>query len=385
MQPVLVTTKEALAEAIARLMQVPRVAADTEGNSMHAYQGRLCVVQLAVALPDRPAEETYLVDALAVGDLRPLGAVLGPDGPEKIFHDVGYDARLLATEGVALGRVVDTALHARLLGLRETGLASLLGARFGMTVSKAMQQHDWARRPLDARALAYLAGDVAQLGRLAAELESEVATLDIAAEVAEETDWSMAQALASASERVAPAWARVKGARGLSPVGRAALRELSAVRERWAERQDLPPGRVVPGASLLAMASSRPRTADEVRRLAGAGARMDGLAPELADAIARGEAAGDLPEDERHWLAVERSSADLSKRKVREVALSAWRAAEAALRGVDPQVVLPGHALSALAVRGALDEDALAEVDGLGPARRARYGAALVDTLRAVG
>ena len=139
MQPLLVSRPDELDAAVARLRAAERVAADTEGNSMHAYAGRLCVIQLAVAHSDRPAEEVFLIDALALADLGPLRTVLGPGGPPILFHDVGYDARMLSAVGITLGTVIDTALHARLLGARETGLAALLQSRFGITVSKSMQ------------------------------------------------------------------------------------------------------------------------------------------------------------------------------------------------------------------------------------------------------
>ena len=68
-------------------------------------------------------------------------------------------------------------------------------------------------------------------------------------------------------------------------------------------------------------------------------------------------------------------------------AVTAWRKAEAARRGVDPQVVLPGHcaaelvdALLAHADDGdaAALEAAIARIPGLGARRRERYAAAFL-------
>ena len=145
-----------------------------------------------------------MLDPFALPDLQPLARLLGPDGPEKIIHDLSFDARLLGRAGLPLGRVMDTAVHARFLGLRETGLGALLATRLGVTISKAMQQADWARRPLGPEALAYLCDDVAHLGRLAAGLEAEAAARGIAAEIAVESAYALAQASAEDAATPAP-------------------------------------------------------------------------------------------------------------------------------------------------------------------------------------
>jgi ribonuclease D len=175
----------------------------------------------------------------------------------KILHDAGFDARLLRDAGVTLGNVVDTSVMARFLGCRETGLGSLLGRRLGVAVDKSLQQHDWARRPLGPREVAYLAGDVVDLGRLAASLEADVAATDIADEVAEESAYALRSALAD--DAAAGYW-RVKGVRDLGGAGRAVARALWLVRERVAEERDVPPGRVLSNAALVQLAKSRPKT-----------------------------------------------------------------------------------------------------------------------------
>jgi ribonuclease D len=64
-------------------------------------------------------------------------------------------------------------------------------------------------------------------------------------------------------------------------------------------------------------------------------------------------------------------------RRAREKRLSGWRRAEAQARGVDEQVVLPGHCLSDLVALDDIGPDAVARVPGLGPKRAVRYGATL--------
>ena len=52
-------------------------------------------------------------------------------------------------------------------------------------------------------------------------------------------------------------------------------------------------------------------------------------------------------------------------------------------RGVDVQVVLPGHCLRDVTKIEQLEDEALASVDGFGKKRLARYGSTLLDVLRA--
>ena len=381
----LLTTAAQVQDALPRLGVLPRVAVDCESNGMHAWRGRVCVIQLATAETDTRAGEVFLIDALALDDLACLGAFLGSGGPVKVFHDAGFDARILRREGVALGRVLDTAVHARFLGARETGLAAMLDARFGVKLDKRYQHHDWARRPLDPGVIEYLVGDVIDLGRLAASLEDEARARDIAEEIAEETAYTIDNALRDAQEDDGarrPAWARIKGARELGAVGRAVLRELAGVRDAVAQEKDVPPGRVVSNSALVTAARARPRSVAEVRKATGV--TDDAALKALVAAVARGVERGDVPADERAWLAHEPAPRDLSAQRDRERALSSWRAVEAERRVVDLQVVLPGHCLAELAARGARSHDDLRAVAGFGEVRVRRYGDALVGLLAEV-
>lgn len=371
----LVTTPEALARAVTALARETRVAVDCESNGMHAYRARLCTVQLAPARPDAPAPVVYVIDTIAVRELAPLARLLGPHGPTAVLHDAFFDAFLLTGEGIALHRVFDTALHARFLGVRETGLASLLKARFEVSVSKALQSHDWSRRPLEEPHLNYLAADVRHLGLLAGQLEREARTQRIEDEIRAECEYLLANAQRDAKATPEAPHTRIKGTGELDAVGKSALRALAEVRETYAERWNTPPGRVVNNAALLSLARNLPRDEDSVRRTGSVHGRAVEAVPALYDAINRareGRVAAEPP--------VERinrgpSPAERALRRNREQALTEWRKAEATERGVDPQAVLPGHAVADLAAHRPRDAKGLFDVPGLGASRIERYGA----------
>ncbi|MFO0627870.1 MAG: HRDC domain-containing protein [Polyangiales bacterium] len=375
---------EALAEAVDALRDAPRVAVDCESNAMHAHRARVCVVQLAAATEDAPATEVYLVDTLRLGVGGPLGWLLSPEGPRKVLHDFGYDARILAAEGVTLGNADDTAVLARMLGEPATGLASLLSKRFGVGLDKRFQQHDWARRPLRDDALAYLAGDVSHLGRLYASLATETRAAGIEDEVACETAWCLRRALDDATDEARlrrPPFARIKGFRELRGVARAVLREVAEDRERIAEARDLPIGRVLPNAMALAIARERPTDRAALLALTGPTNANAPWSHVWLDATARGLASPSLSPSDRAHYTREEVATDRGVRKERADRLSAWRRDEAARRGVALQVVLPGHCIDALAADPPASLEALAQFEELGQARRARYGDVLLGLL----
>lgn len=384
MDVTLVETAAALAPIAARAAGASRLAVDVEANGLHAFRPALCVLQLAWA--EGAAMAVAVIDTLAV-PVAPLAALLGPGGPVKVLHDLTFDARLLAEAGAPLERVRDTSVAARMLGFTATGLGALLASELGIAHAKDLQQHDWSRRPITPAQLRYLAGDVGHLLALDERLEERAAALDIAAEIAEECVYKLGTALDPPRDG-RPTYARIKGAAGLDAAGRAVLRRLCQVREEAAGAADVPPFKVITNETLLELSVKRPR---DRRALAGVRGATSGMAGQRVEgwlrAVAAGLEDGDVPAGERALFApVVADRASFAKRRAREAQVSSWRKAEAARRGVDPQVVLPGHCATELVDALLAHDDtpnavaletAIARIRGLGSHRVDRYAAAL--------
>jgi ribonuclease D len=373
---VLVTREAELRRAATRLGERGRVAIDIESNGLFAYRAKLCVVQLAAK------GEVFVADPLAV-PMDGLRALLASDDVAKVVHDVAFDARILAEEGIHLANVQDTSLAARMLGRTATGLASLLASELGVPLDKKMQHHDWAARPLDRRAIAYLAGDVIHLEALADKLFSEVDGRGIRAEVDEETRYRLAQARESVDAAdPRPPWVRLKGADRAPAEDLPILRRVAELRESRARELDVPPYKVLAPDVLFAIARAKPRTMEDLTRIRGATqGRGRALARDVLEAVAD---PGDVPDDERAMLVRPRLPSGLAKlRRAREQRLTKWRKDEAKKRGVDEQVVLPGHCLQDLADVPEATLEAVAAVPGIGAFRVERDGAALVAALAA--
>lgn len=352
------------------LAAAPRVALDIEGDGFYRYHARLCTMQLAAASPP-----VAIVDTLAITDLEPLRALLGPSGPVKVVHDASFDARMLARRGVTLARVFDTSIAARFLGESATGLASLLARHLGVTLAKDEQQGDWGARPLTGEQMEYLVADVSHLLPLAELLEARLVAHDLVEEVEEESRYVLAKALEP--EPVREPWTRIKGARDLPAPSLALLAALADVREREAEERDVPPFRVAPNAALFEAARRNSRDLSSLRRIRGL-RDLDDAALTSAIALARRG-----PPAEPETIAP--PPEERARRRAREKALSAWRREEAERRGVNEQAVLPGHCLRELAGAELTGRESLAQIEGFGEKRVARYGDALLTLLGAVG
>jgi ribonuclease D len=395
---ILVDTPEALGRMVDDTLGEERVGLDVESDGLFAYRAGLCVVQLATA------RDVFVIDTLRLSGtasreaarqpLEPLVKLLGSDGPIKILHDLGFDARLLGEHGVPLGNCHDTAITATLLGRKATGLGTLLLSELGLTVDKSLQTHDWRTRPLEPAQLDYLAGDVEHLFALDDKLRGEASARGILPEVDEEIGYRLETAEQSVREPdLRPPFVRVKGVDKLlggSGGGRrrdtelAIVRELAELREDEARGRNVPPYRVLGNETILALASTRPSSMLELSRMRGLGVEAGRLGGAILQAVARGKQAGKIPADEEHWFERPRVPADEARaERGRQAKLTAWRKAEAASRGVDEQAVLPGHLLRAIA--GALPVaptvETLAAVRGMSPRRLAHYGEAIVQAL----
>ena len=378
----LVTREDELRAVVARMLRARRVAVDIESNGLFKYKATLCTMQLATT------DELIVVDTLAT-PLAPLADLLGPAGPPKIVHDVAFDARILAEARLVLANVLDTSLAARMLGRTATGLASLLASELGIAMDKKLQHHDWTERPITSEQLRYLTDDVAHLEALATKLWREVEERGVADAVEEETRYRLTQAVAAAgSADPRPPYLRLKGIDRVAKDELPILRRLAELREDKARKLDVPPYKVLGPDVLFAIAKAKPRTNVDLGRIKGAtsGHRARSLAPAILEAVAAGHADGGvIPDAERAMLERPRPPNTVIKaRRGREGRLTSWRKAEAKKRGVDEQVVLPGHCLQDLAdLPDHATLDAIAAVPGIGAFRVERYGAAIQAALAA--
>lgn len=292
-----VTDTPALDDVCARMRAVGVVGLDTEFMRERTYFAQLCLVQLATV------DEVAVVDPLAPGlDLASLDALLADRSVLKVLHAGIQDLEILHQRtGSAPGPVFDTQVAATLAGFaNQVGYAALVQGLLGVTVGKGERFTDWARRPLDAKQLAYAEEDARHLPVLYAELRARL-------ERDGRLEWLRAEfeRLADpATYEVDPyeQYRRVKRASSLNRRHLGVLRDVTAWRETEARSRDIPRRRVLPDEVLVEIARRVPgdeRALEAVRGVRGRLSRS--AAGGLLEAVAKGAALPDaeLPRIER--------------------------------------------------------------------------------------
>lgn len=250
--PVLVDTQSELAELATGLKGCPRIAVDTESNSLYAYRERVCLIQVSVPGTD------YLVDPLALDDLSPLGEVFESAEHQKIFHAADYDLMVLRRDfGFVTRSVFDTMWAARILGWPKVGLGDIMATHFGVHPNKKYQRYNWGTRPLDRKALTYAWMDSHYLIALSDIQRSELEAAGRWEEAREVFDYLAGTVDVPPNENHARYYWRLKGVHALHPYAKRQLYQLYLWRERTAERLDRPPVKVMSSGRLVTLGAGR--------------------------------------------------------------------------------------------------------------------------------
>ena len=276
-----IASEQQLADLIRQIQAVDRVALDTEADSLHSYREKLCLIQISIPpaiflsnverflgtasqVTIRDSSTSlgttvqsvcdFIVDPLSILPFEQLRCAL--EQREIVLHAADYDLRMLRRGLNFRGnRICDTAIAARLLGIREFSLGALVKRFFGVELHKHSQKANWALRPLPPRMLKYAVDDVHYLLPLAAKLEEELQRVH-------RRDWfqqscERAIELAAADrERIQDELWRIGGAGALNPYTGAVLRALWQWREAEAEMADRPPFHILQNRELLKAAEN---------------------------------------------------------------------------------------------------------------------------------
>lgn len=265
LKPELVTTPEALARVCGSLMNEPVIAVDTEFFWERTFYPILGLVQLASA-----EGACFLIDTVALADIRALAPVLESRAVVKILHDAPQDLGILARAAEAAPRTIfDTRLAAGFAGFDSTcSLQNLLKQVLEIEISKAETRSNWLKRPLSESQLTYAALDVLHLPALREKLIEHCRDDGVRSWMAEDN------ALLDSPETFAERdpremFRRIRASARFNAAQLAVLRELAAWREIKARQRDLPRNRILPDATLADLARAMPRDRAGIDRAAG--------------------------------------------------------------------------------------------------------------------
>ncbi|MBM9593039.1 ribonuclease D [Roseitranquillus sediminis] len=296
-----ITTTEELAAFCDRARQAPYVTVDTEFLRERTYYAKLCLLQLAVPGEDEGA--AVLVDPLeGEMSLAPLYDLFRDKSTVKVFHAARQDLEIFFVEGGVIPTpLFDTQVAAMVCGFGEqAGYETLVKRIARENLDKTSRFTDWSRRPLSEAQKAYALADVTHLRVIYEHLSDELERTGRTAWVNEEL--SVLTNPATYVIHPEEAWQRVK-TRNNSGKFMALVKELAEFRERYARDANLPRSRVFKDDALLELASTKPRTAEDLARsrLLLREARRGDIADGILAAVARGLAyrPEDYPEVDR--------------------------------------------------------------------------------------
>jgi len=279
-----ITSTPELETACRELAEGPFVAVDTEFMREQTFWPELCLVQLA-----GPGAEV-IVDPLARGiSLDPFWSLMGDTRVVKVFHAARQDIEIVLSEaGIIPAPVFDTQVAAMVCGFGESvSYVNLVKKVTGADLDKSSRFTDWSRRPLSEKQLVYALGDVTHLCRIYEHLSNELGKTG-------RTEW-LAEEMATLTDPKTyethpdDAWQRLK-MRVKNRKQLAVLIELAAWRERLAQSQDVPRGRILRDEALYDLANQMPTATESLAELRtlSEGLSRSARAKEIVEAVKRG-------------------------------------------------------------------------------------------------
>ncbi|WP_079200411.1 ribonuclease D [Candidatus Methylacidiphilum infernorum] len=237
-----IDNKNALQDFLLLIDPFKPIAIDIEGDSLHHYPEKLCVVSLC------QGQHLAVVDCLK-DDLSALWDILSRS--EWICHGMDYDLKMLRKAGCPQPRTIfDTHIAAKLCGFEAVGYARLVSLFFQVKLTKEHQKADWSRRPLPPSLINYTAKDVLYLEKLKEILTRLLKSLG-------RWEW-MEQSCKRIQRKIENSflgspkeWERIEGVHKLDFLGQSILFELQKWRKELALLRDTPPFKIIKSEDLV--------------------------------------------------------------------------------------------------------------------------------------
>ena len=371
-----VENRDALLKVASILQKEPVIGVDLEADSMFHYREKVCLLQFSTPSCN------ILVDPLAVRDLSPLAPIFKSPEIRKVFHGADYDIRSLYRDfKIEVNSLFDTQIAARFLGLSDIGLASLLKDNLNITLKKKYQKKDWSQRPLPVPMLEYAVHDTSHLLSLAHIFMAKLRTTGRLPFVEEECQ--LQTTVRSAMPNDGPLFLKFNGAGKLDRRSLAVLEAILQLRDRLAQRRDLPLFKVMGNSQIMVLAKRKPVKMAELQNIKGfshkqinqlGGAILKAVSPVLS-----------LPESELPVYPRKRSEKISPKVGERMKRLKEWRDQRGRDMGVDPAIVCTNAQAKTLALSNPGVPDDMKEIMGMKNWQREQFGYEICGVLKDPG
>lgn len=366
--PKLIQEDNEFQDLVGTLHTEPRLAVDTESNSLHAYRERVCLIQFSIPGSD------YLIDPILLPDISRLGTLFASPKTEKIFHGAEYDLMCLKRDfGFNFANLFDTRVAIRTLGRKRSGLRDVLAEEFDIQISKRYQRANWGKRPLPPALLDYARLDTHYLLPLRDRLDEALHAVGRREEALEICE-RLADVDAHENGFDPEGYWRISNSYTLTPRQIAILRELYLYRDSQARHFDRPPFKVLGDKTLFAIAEASPKSSAELQSLPGmTPGQIRRHENGILEAVKRGRQAP-IPRRPGHKPLDEIV-------RVRYEALRAWRKDLARERNVESDIIMPREVLFDIARSAPHDAETLQKVMAPLEWRFKKYGQDILKVL----
>ena len=372
--PVFVETGQGLLEILPALQGKRRLGVDLEADSMFHFKEKVCLMQIAT--PDK----LFILDPLAIKDLRPLARVFADKRIQKVFHGADYDIRSLYRDfRISVENLFDTELACRFLGMEQTGLEKVTYKYFGQILDKRYQKKDWSQRPLPRRMIEYAAKDSFYLLPLAAIVRQKLKEKKRLTWVTEECE--LLSRVRPAPPSSTPLFFNFKGAGKLSRSSLSILEELLRYRKQLAQQTDKPLFKIIGNHSLVTLATQAPVNLKALQKSQALSAGQLKRYGRSVLHIVQG--ALKRPEDELPKYPRAKSPRTKPSAALRIQRLKIWRDEKAGALDIDPALVLNKLQIFTIATQNPLRHKDLRKIDALRRWQIREFGTDILNVLHA--
>ncbi len=378
MEPIWIDGAEQLRKFCAKNDGGP-LTVDTESDHFHAYQARVCLIQVA------DGAREALIDPLVLdaSELEPLFELLRDPSIVKILHAGRNDIRELDRDyGIGLRNLFDTQIAARFLGTEQNGLTWMLEELIGVDTGKKFIRFDWTTRPVPEQARRYAVTDVRYLEELRERFTEELKRENWLEPCRQQCAYVARSMEYEANEFAPEDWRKIDGSDKLEGRGRAALKRLFVWRHELCAEQNQSAVTLFPNGALLRLAREGPTAAAEVDAVPGVPDRLADEHGESIAAVVQASLADALPPEKRL-----RQSSEPPPQAQRERyhALRKWRNRCAEDLSIPSEFIATNDTISKLAADPPATVEELASFRAVLPWQADRLGEKMVEVLRSAG
>ena len=257
----LIKTNEQLVEVCKSISKEKFITIDTEFIREKTYWSKLCLIQICTH------DKEIIIDPLENDiDLKPFIKILNKKSILKVLHSGRQDIEIFyKMSGKIPQPIFDTQIAAMVCGFGESvGYEKLVEKILNKKIDKSSRFSNWAKRPLTKKQLKYAIGDVTYLYQIYPILNREIIEKERNGWLDDELKILLSEKTYDESPK--NAYKRLK-IRSYDKKTRAITYQLALWRERKAQLNNIPRGRILRDDLIYELASIKPKSIDEINSM----------------------------------------------------------------------------------------------------------------------